>query len=133
VDAHQTCCVGLKTTREVSPGQHVFGPLISAPQFHQYPLQSGDELLILASNGLWDKVDSKAAVREARRHLALEATTPAQVLVSSTPYRSSDDSIQHKLLGVLSRVRWLTKGLVKDCLAKSVIKPACGDSYRVVL
>lgn len=80
-----TCCVGLKTTREVSSGQHVFGgPLISAPQLHQYPLQSGDELLILASDGLWDKVDSKAAVREARRHLALEGTTPAscaQVLV----------------------------------------------------
>jgi len=80
-----TCCVGLKTTREVSSGQHVFGgPLISAPQLHQYPLQSGDELLILASDGLWDKVDAKAAVREARRHLALEGTTPAscaQVLV----------------------------------------------------
>jgi len=68
VDAHHTCYVGLKTTREVSTGQHVIGgPLISAPQLHQYPVQSGDELLILASDGLWDKVDSKAAVREARR------------------------------------------------------------------
>ncbi len=83
-----TCCLGLKTTLEVSTGQHVFGgPLISNPQLHQCPLQSGDELLILASDGLWDKVDSKAAVREARRHLALEGTTLAscaQVLVSST-------------------------------------------------
>ena len=80
-----TCCAGLKSTQEVSTGQYMFGrPLISAPQLHQYPLQSGDELLILASDGLWDKVDSKAAVREARRHLALEGTTPAscaQVLV----------------------------------------------------
>lgn len=79
------CCAGLKSTREVSTGQYISGgPLISAPQLNQYPLQSGDELLILASDGLWDKVDSKAAVREARRHLALEGTTAAscaQVLV----------------------------------------------------
>ncbi|DBB11741.1 TPA: hypothetical protein ACH3X3_005906 [Trebouxia sp. C0006] len=88
---------GLKSTREVSTGQYISGgPLISAPQLHQYPLQSGDELLILASDGLWDKVDSKAAVREARRHLALEGTTAAscaQVLVQLVVAASSTDNI----------------------------------------
>lgn len=78
-------CAGMKVEITVSRGHFEFGgPLIAAPQLHQYTLEDGDEIVILASDGLWDKVTSQAAVAFARRHLSQAGATPhscAQALV----------------------------------------------------
>ena len=135
MDAHHSCYTGLKTTQEVSPGQHVSGgPLINAPQLHQYPLQRGDELLILASDGLWDKVDSKAA-GPGGHNISLLCTSPgefnslkifdwfklAQPARYTQRFLPADKRNCQKLLGKVSDYNIF------------LIKPACGDVYRVVL
>ena len=52
------------------------GPLISTPELFQHSLGLADEVLILASDGLWDVVTSQAAVAYARRHLLQPCATP---------------------------------------------------------
>ena len=67
----------LKRVREVSEGRYEFwGPLISTPELHQHSLGGLDEVLILASDGLWDVMSSQAAVCHVRRHLLRAGTTP---------------------------------------------------------
>lgn len=61
------------------------GPLSNAPQLHEHALNNCDELLILASDGLWDSINSQSVVRWARRDLAQNGAslnTAAELLVN---------------------------------------------------
>jgi len=59
--------------------------LSNIPELTEHLIQDTDELVILASDGLWDKVDSQQAVALARSHLKHQGTTAescAKMLVS---------------------------------------------------
>ena len=55
-----------------------YGPLISTPDFRKHPLTEEDELLIVASDGLWDVVGSLEAVQLARAHIRQHAEADDQ-------------------------------------------------------
>ena len=64
------CVIGPAGLKYKSPEGCWAGPLSNAPQIHEQTLDSCDELLILASDGLWDCINSQSAVQWARRDLA---------------------------------------------------------------
>lgn len=51
------------------------GPLSNRPEIREHQIGTGDELVIIASDGLWDVLNSQDAMLLARGHLRREGNT----------------------------------------------------------
>ena len=67
-------CIDAALKYQTSSGQWA-GPLTAVPELSNYDIQDADELLVIASDGLWDKVSSHQAMLWARDHLKQDAST----------------------------------------------------------
>ena len=68
------------------------GPLSNAPQLHEHAPKDCDELLILASDGQWDSINSQSVVRWAHTDLVQSGASlkdAAELLVTSQYYAAS--------------------------------------------
>ncbi|GMN56452.1 hypothetical protein TIFTF001_025564 [Ficus carica] len=73
--------------------QHLKEWVISDPEIMSLPLTSGCQFLILASDGLWDKVDDQVAVDVVRREYDSSIPKACKTLVEMSSSRGNVDDI----------------------------------------
>ncbi|WIA11275.1 hypothetical protein OEZ85_011399 [Tetradesmus obliquus] len=90
--------------------------LIPTPEVHSVQLQAEDDFVVLATDGLWDKVDNSEVIQVARRTLAGSRRDPqgpaaaaSRALVDRALRRSSSDNISVIMLLLHSRPITLPK------------------------
>ncbi|EFN54425.1 hypothetical protein CHLNCDRAFT_36133 [Chlorella variabilis] len=109
VDDGRVCGV-LAVSRGCPPNQcrHFTGnPVTAQPDVTELALHDSDEFVVVASDGLWDVMDSQEVVKLARRDLqrGLEPQEVASKLTTLAVKRGSQDNIGVVLID-LGKVEW---------------------------
>merc|ERR1719181_2103548 len=110
----RTGCCGLGVTRALGDlSMHPF--VVANPELHERKIEQSDKLLVLGSDGVWDRMQSQEAVDIAARH--------------------TDPTAAAREITEIARRRWHqeTQGRVSDDITAVVVRlehtdgAACGD------